>query len=340
MKKVFAALLVPLAFGGCNFDEFPEFTTVGNFDYAQQMRNFVESISSYAASIDSSFIIIVEDAPELVTTTGSQTAPVDTDYVNALDALAQTGLFYGGTTIDRATSDAERNRLQAYLDLAQDEGAEIMVTDFATTEANIENAYDLSDDAGYIAFVADHTELDDIPLLPDPINNRNALNIDRLSQTQNFLNLIDTRLYSTRQDLVNDIVDTDYDVIVIDFFFNGLEYTADQINDLKFKDNGRRRLLIATMNIGEAEDNRYYWESFWPTNPPEWLGDAVPDNEYGYYVEYWDPEWQDIIFGNDDSYLFRIIDAGFDGVYLKSVDVYEYFEDLDPEGDDPEESED
>src|SRR5262245_37216271 len=35
------------------------------------------------------------------------------------------------------------------------------------------------------------------------------------------------------------------------------------------------------------------------------------------------PDWQDIIFKGPDSYLDRIIKAGFDGAYLDKVDEYE-----------------
>jgi len=39
-------------------------------------------------------------------------------------------------------------------------------------------------------------------------------------------------------------------------------------------------------------------------------------------------EWQDIIFDNENSYLKKIIDAGFDGFYLDIIDAFEYFEGL------------
>jgi cysteinyl-tRNA synthetase len=39
-------------------------------------------------------------------------------------------------------------------------------------------------------------------------------------------------------------------------------------------------------------------------------------------VRFWFPGWQDIIMYNEDSYLSRIIAAGFDGVYLDRVDAY------------------
>ena len=33
-----------------------------------------------------------------------------------------------------------------------------------------------------------------------------------------------------------------------------------------------------------------------------------------------------IIYGNNNSYLEKILDAGFDGVYLDIIDAFEYFE--------------
>jgi cysteinyl-tRNA synthetase len=80
------------------------------------------------------------------------------------------------------------------------------------------------------------------------------------------------------------------------------------------------------MSIGEAEDYRYYWKPEWKRNPPAWLGKVNPDWPGCYKVHYWDKNWQDIIFGNNSSYLKRILDAGFDGAYLDIIDAFEYFE--------------
>ena len=100
----------------------------------------------------------------------------------------------------------------------------------------------------------------------------------------------------------------------------------EKINTLKTKNNGGKRLVISYMSIGEAEDYRYYWKSGWDINPPVWLADENPYWLGNYKVRYWIKEWQDIIFGSESSYLKKIIDAGFDGVYLDIIDAFEYFE--------------
>jgi len=80
------------------------------------------------------------------------------------------------------------------------------------------------------------------------------------------------------------------------------------------------------MSIGEAEDYRYYWQSNWTVGNPSWLESENPDWKGNYKVKYWHQEWKDIIYGTADSYLEKIINANFDGVYLDIIDAFEYYE--------------
>lgn len=97
-------------------------------------------------------------------------------------------------------------------------------------------------------------------------------------------------------------------------------------NQLKLKNNGGKRLIISYMSIGEAEDYRYYWSDTWKVGNPYWIEAENPDWEGNYKVKYWESEWQNIIYGNNDSYLKKIIDSNFDGAYLDIIDAFEYFE--------------
>ncbi|MCK4783235.1 MAG: endo alpha-1,4 polygalactosaminidase [Desulfobacteraceae bacterium] len=80
------------------------------------------------------------------------------------------------------------------------------------------------------------------------------------------------------------------------------------------------------MSIGEAEDYRYYWQTGWKEGNPAFLDKEDPNWKGNFYVRYWDTDWQKIIYGNDNSYLKKILDAGFDAVYLDLIDAFEYFE--------------
>ncbi|WP_299948804.1 endo alpha-1,4 polygalactosaminidase [uncultured Microbulbifer sp.] len=330
MRLTLPFLFSPLLLLGCSLDDLPELVIPVNVDYDQEMRELVENISSYTKGINRDFIVVPQNGIELVTTTTTITGSVDEGYLNAIDGIAQEAVFFefSRVGVDQPTRTSESRRLQTYLDLAKDNNNVILVTDFAQIEKNIEDSYDANQDADYISFAADQVTLNNIPPYPlDPFN-VNSREIDRLDAARNFLSLTNTSLYSTPQEFVDALSETDFDLLIIDFFFNGEPYTEEQIDQLKVKRNGNRRLLMAYINIGEAQDNRYYWQPSWPTNPPSWLLEAVPGEPDNYYVEYWKEGWQDIIYGTNDSYIYRIVNAGFDGAYMDSIDVFEYFDSL------------
>jgi cysteinyl-tRNA synthetase len=86
------------------------------------------------------------------------------------------------------------------------------------------------------------------------------------------------------------------------------------------------RLIVSYLSIGEAETYRYYWDRDWQTDAPSWLGEENPEWEGNIKVRYWDPGWQAIVL----DYLDRIIDAGFNGIYMDIIDAFEFWQDEDP----------
>lgn len=122
-----------------------------------------------------------------------------------------------------------------------------------------------------------------------------------------------------------------FDLVVMDYSADGSEegaFSNAQIQALKESPRGPK-IVVAYMSIGEAEDYRFYWKDAWKSHPPDWLDEANPSWPGNFKVRYWDPEWQRILFGIAEgevkSYLDRIVDAGFDGIYLDIIDAYEYW---------------
>ncbi|MBL8566427.1 MAG: endo alpha-1,4 polygalactosaminidase [Hyphomicrobiaceae bacterium] len=60
---------------------------------------------------------------------------------------------------------------------------------------------------------------------------------------------------------------------------------------------------------------------------PVWLSTENESWSGNFAVHYWDPGWQSLIVGRPGCYLERILDAGFDGVYLDRVDAFYEHED-------------
>ena len=120
-----------------------------------------------------------------------------------------------------------------------------------------------------------------------------------------------------------------FDLAVIDYSRDGSEdesFNAGDLQLMKKKPDGGRRYILAYMSIGEAEDYRFYWQSEWNKNRPKWLEKENPDWKGNFKVKFWMDDWQKLIFGQPGAYLDKILDAGFDGVYLDIVDAYWYFQ--------------
>ncbi len=130
------------------------------------------------------------------------------------------------------------------------------------------------------------------------------------------------------------------DLLIIDYSLEGDDdtaFTSTEVDMLK-----QQHTVLSYLSIGEAEDYRFYFKSRWTKNSqgrvcdtrltehaPGWL-DFPNENWCGNYkVRFWNKKWRKKIFGitsgKRKSYLDRIIDAGFDGVYLDIIDGYEYW---------------
>lgn len=122
---------------------------------------------------------------------------------------------------------------------------------------------------------------------------------------------------------------TDFDLLVIDPTTDGTidgTLSRAEVAQLQKKPNGRRRLVVAYLSIGEAESYRPYWQKGWKRNKPDWLLGENPDWDENYAVCFWDEDWQGLMCGSKDASLDRILAAGFDGVYLDKADVFEDLE--------------
>jgi cysteinyl-tRNA synthetase len=123
------------------------------------------------------------------------------------------------------------------------------------------------------------------------------------------------------------------------FSFAVIDYSSDGSDQKRFPKYQLQHLIknnlipIAYISIGEAESYRFYWEKPWvekkddnqlTSKAPKWLGHTNPDWKGNYKVRYWDPDWRNNVI---KPYLDKIIEQGFNGVYLDIIDGFEYWSD-------------
>jgi cysteinyl-tRNA synthetase, unknown class len=327
MRKNIVFILLIFTSFSCKKEDDNGNKTPDNIDFKQEMRNFVIGISRYAKSSNPKFLIIPQNGIELVTDDGKETGNPNSSYLNAIDGNGQEDLFYGYSNDDQATSSSDNSYLRTFLDISKNAGKTILVTDYCSTHSKMDNSYTQNHAANYISFAADHRDLNDIPIYPNPIYAENNSVVTSISSVKNFLYLINPENFSTKESFINAVTATNFDLLIMDLFFNDNEaFTSTEIGQLKSKSNGGKRIVIAYMSIGEAENYRYYWQTTWRVKNPKWIAGENPDWPGNFKVWYWEKEWQDIIYGNDSSYTKKILNANFDGVYLDIIDAFEYFE--------------
>jgi cysteinyl-tRNA synthetase len=117
--------------------------------------------------------------------------------------------------------------------------------------------------------------------------------------------------------------------------------TVNALNTSPAHDGVHSKLVLAYVDIGEAENWRWYWtwSKTWkkgqpkPRGWPSYIVEPDPQNWGGNFpVAFWDPDWQKIIiygmsgpnapYKNYNSAIDEAIKDGFDGIYIDWVEAF------------------
>ncbi|MFY0684494.1 MAG: endo alpha-1,4 polygalactosaminidase [Balneola sp.] len=295
----------------------------GDINYRDEMREFVINIADYARTQDPDFIVIPQNGHDLLQKENGETA---SQYLSAINGLGQESLIFGYYGDNTVTPTESREYLLQFLQTAKKEGKTVLVTDYTDEDEKMKRSYERNSLNGFISFAAPERELTFIPDSTNFLKNENRRDITSLSSAKNFLYLLNYENYDSKEELISSLQKTNFDVFVMDAFYGDRMFSPNDLDQLRTKADGGKRLLISYMSIGEAEEYRYYWNEDWDIYELSWIEEENPDWPGNYKVKYWDRDWQKIIFGEPDSYTQKIINAGFDGVYLDIIDGFWYFE--------------
>ena len=125
------------------------------------------------------------------------------------------------------------------------------------------------------------------------------------------------------ENIIAQIERSTYDMVVMEPIIteaNNRDFPIAEVVS-RFHNSSHPKLVIAYIDIGQAEEFRTYWQNGWDVGNPEWIVGKDPDGWDTYTVAYWYDEWHHIWLG-EDGYLQAILDAGFDGIYLDWVEAY------------------
>lgn len=306
-------------------------------NYRAYMREMVEDLAAYAESRDPNFVIVTRPGFDLLTWSRREydlaeikrdpLARIPTDaiaqvgtpmrrYIQSIDAFLLNGQFCAPLRVPGADlQDMLRQGLKA------------MTVEHCRTPEQATAALQAAVKMGVVS----HIDLDDtadfsrLPSRrPSPENPRN---VETMLGARNMLMMLASREYETREEWFAAMAATNYDVLITDAFYKGNRpLSKDEIHRLKFKEMGARRLVLARMSIGYAEDERFYWQRDWRIGEPTWIQALGSERPGQYVVEYWNPAWKAII----GRYFAGIMDLGFDGVVLDGIEAYRRWEFMTP----------
>ena len=295
-------------------------------DYRELMRQWVIVLSEKAKSINPHFLIIPQNCAPLFTDTGYSNGAIEYEFLQSIDGTGQEGISYGNDRYNKARDDSSNEQITELLDVAVDNGLVVLSVNYCDGNA-ADSAEKYDDEHGYISFIASSLLLTGIR--DEYIAQENDRDITDINYAENYILMLNPAEYENKEEYTGALSETNYDILIIDaYFYDDIMLSREDVEALKQKMNGGKRIVIAYLSIGEAEDYRYYWEDEYNGSPPPWMLPENPKWEGNYPVKYWEADWQNIIALGEDSYLDKIIEAGFDGVYLDIVDGYETFEEL------------
>lgn len=280
------------------------------------MQDFIIAISDYARAQDPDFILIPQNGEEILFEDTDPGKGLRADLIQAIDGYGVEELFYNGDSY--APDDYRLGMLRKV-----NTSLKVLAADYLSDDAAYTDALQAADAEQFIAFPRYRSNYD-YKYIPSTVYHENANDVQTLAQAQNYLYLISTENYPDKASFLTAIQQTNFDVVIIDAFFGDDLLTSTDVTSLKTKLNGGKRLVISYMNIGSAEKYRYYWKKGWGLHHPLWLKKKYDGYKDEIWVKFWKDEWQEIIYGNDDSYTKKLLNAGFDGAYLDNIEGF-YF---------------
>jgi endo-alpha-1,4-polygalactosaminidase (GH114 family) len=302
-------------------------------NYREAMRDIVGELSKYARTRDPKFVVIghgafdllfwsqreydLEEAHRdpLVVPKPGTVRPVGMPmrrFIQAIDGFVMDGQFCSPLRVPQ--DDLKR---------ARDEGLKPLSLEHCKNNDKAIGALQKAAAANIVTFAEGDDDLT-FSHVPDrrPIP-ENPNNVLAMSNARNMLPLFSAKSFPTREAWLAALRDNNYDVLIVDAFDRqDRSLTKQEVHQLKFKQMGARRLVLARVDIGYADDSHFYFKDDWQVGSPSWLTALGADYPGQYIVEFWNPAWKSII----GKYFAGIVDLGFDGVMLDGLDAYRLWE--------------
>jgi cysteinyl-tRNA synthetase len=288
--------------------------------HVEEMRSLVQGISSYARDRDPDFIVVVANGEDLAID-GGRTAK---GFLASIDGVAREDLYFGSGGLDIPTPWSRIESMASRLNVSKDAGKVVMAVDRCSQPGYIWDASKWAESMGFLYYASNTDDMDTIPDYPADPHGANRGNVSSLSQARNLVVLAATNGHDSRAEYLESLRQTNFDVLVIDAFYNKTPLTTQEVNSLRVKKDGGTRLVVAVVGLGQVDERQAVWKEQYVYQPPGWLGKDVTGEDGKHWVKYWEKDWRNVLFKSEGSWLDQVLDLGFDGVYLLGGDAHKF----------------
>jgi len=287
--------------------------SLANEDYKEKMKELIKEIR---LNTNKEKIIITQNGSEIY----FKNDKLDLEFLSYVNGASQESLFYGEEgELGKKTSKQEKDSLLKNLTQIKDYGKIVFVVNYSKNRANRKN---IEKENRKYDFIGEEIPSFAADTLNIPINGFNRKEISLLSEAENFLYLLNPHKFKDITEYFKVLSNTNYDVLIIEPSLNGIFFTKEQIEKLKYKSTGEKRIVIAYFSIGEAENYRSYWKDKWNRKLPFWIETENKNWKGNFIVKYWSDEWKKIV----KEYQKKLDYIDVDGYYLDTIDTFYYFE--------------
>lgn len=301
-------------------------------DLREEMRKFVQSAAGFARRTKNGFAIVAEGGVDLLAKADEadrlKLAPAHA-YMQTIDGIIVPGLFYDNPNKPGVEPIPEKLAARlALLEYARAARLKTMVVDFVVDADQAQGAIQKSADKGFIPFPATRPipYINALPRVPARPYRENGESVISFPGVRNFMMIGDSRPFGREDEYALALHDTNFDVVVVDVFHGRDPLSRQAVETMKYKKLGARRLVLARIDVSSIAAGSFFWKDGWREGYPNFIDSPVAGDPDRHWVQYWRTNWQRIITGTEESYLFGAIAQGFDGVVLAGLDAYRHFE--------------
>ena len=301
-------------------------------DLREEMRRFIQASAAFVRSQRADFAVVAEGGLDLLVKADEadrlKTAPARA-YMQALDGIVVPGLFFDNPAKPGEAPVPEKlEKRLALIENARAQRLKVMVVDFVKGSEDAEEAIRRASEHNFIPFPALQPidQINALPRFPARPYRENGESIVSFPGVRNFMIVNDSRPFGREDEYALKLHDTNFDAAIVNVFHGRLPLSATAVETLKYKKLGSRRLVLARVDISSISAGSFFWKPNWREGNPNFIDAPMAGEPDRHWIQYWRTNWQRIVTGNADSYLFGVIAQGFDGVVLAGLDAWRHFE--------------